>query len=68
MPPLIYLDHNATTPPLPEVIEEVARAMRECFGNPGSRHAVGSNRHPPAAVSGSVVSGGSTMVACRIFN
>ena len=41
MPSTIYLDHNATTPPLPEVIEEVARVMRECFGNPGSRHAAG---------------------------
>src|ERR1700748_1624082 len=37
----IYLDHNATTPPLPEVVDEVARVMRECFGNPGSRHRVG---------------------------
>lgn len=37
----IYLDHNATTPPLPEVVDEVARVMREGFGNPGSRHRVG---------------------------
>jgi cysteine desulfurase len=37
----IYLDCNATTPPLPEVIEVVARVMRECYGNPGSRHAAG---------------------------
>ena len=34
----IYLDHNATTPPLPEVVDEVARVMRECSGNPGSRN------------------------------
>ncbi len=38
---LIYLDHNATTPPLPEVIEEVAQVMRESFGNPSSRHRAG---------------------------
>ncbi len=37
----IYLDHNATTPPLPEVVDEVARVMRECYGNPGSRHREG---------------------------
>jgi len=41
MPQMIYLDHNATTPPLPEVIEEVTRVMRDCFGNPGSRHREG---------------------------
>lgn len=41
MPTTIYLDHNATTPPLPEVIDQVARVMRECYGNPGSRHRVG---------------------------
>lgn len=37
----IYLDCNATTPPLPEVIDEVARVMRDCYGNPGSRHRAG---------------------------
>ncbi|QDT54106.1 Cysteine desulfurase [Caulifigura coniformis] len=37
----IYLDHNATTPPLPEVVETVARISREAFANPGSRHAGG---------------------------
>lgn len=37
----IYLDHNATSPPLPSVIEAVARAQGEVFGNPGSRHRFG---------------------------
>lgn len=37
----IYLDANATTPPLPEVVEVVARVMAQCFGNPGSPHRVG---------------------------
>jgi cysteine desulfurase len=37
----IYLDNNATTPPLPEVIETIARVQREAFGNPGSRHSFG---------------------------
>jgi cysteine desulfurase len=34
---MIYADHNATTPPLPAVVEAVAAAMRESWGNPGSR-------------------------------
>jgi cysteine desulfurase len=39
--PLIYLDNNATTQPLPEVIETVAWHLRESYGNPSSRHALG---------------------------
>lgn len=38
---MIYLDHNATTPPLPEVVDAVARWQRDAFANPGSRHAAG---------------------------
>jgi len=37
----IYLDHNATTPPHPRVIDAVADAMRACVGNPSSVHAFG---------------------------
>lgn len=37
----IYLDNNATTQPLPEVVEVVSRVMRDCFGNPGSPHRAG---------------------------
>jgi len=37
----IYLDHNATTPVLPEVVEAVRRAEAEAFGNPSSAHAAG---------------------------
>ncbi len=37
----IYLDNNATTRPLPEVIDTVARHLGESYGNPGSRHGVG---------------------------
>lgn len=37
----IYLDHNATTPPLPEVVDAVARSMREEPGNASSVHAFG---------------------------
>jgi cysteine desulfurase len=38
---MINLDHNATTRPLPEVVETVARVMRDGWANPGSRHALG---------------------------
>ena len=37
----IDLDHNATTRPHDEVLEAVARAQRDAYGNPGSRHALG---------------------------
>ncbi len=40
--PRAYLDHNATTPPLPEVIALVARVMAEA-GNPSAVH--GQGRH-----------------------
>jgi tRNA (5-methylaminomethyl-2-thiouridylate)-methyltransferase len=37
----IYLDHNATTPPAPEVLDAVASALRELPGNPSSPHGPG---------------------------
>ena len=37
----IYLDNNATTRPLPEVIEAAGEAMGEGFGNPSSAHGAG---------------------------
>ncbi|MCE2884182.1 MAG: cysteine desulfurase [Planctomycetaceae bacterium] len=37
----IYLDSNATTRPAPEVVEAVARALRECWANPSSVHRSG---------------------------
>ncbi|HAK95464.1 MAG TPA: cysteine desulfurase [Planctomycetes bacterium] len=37
----IYLDHNATTPPDPRVIEAVDRALAVAWGNPSSAHAPG---------------------------
>jgi cysteine desulfurase len=36
-----YFDHNATTPPDPAVVEIVARALQEDFGNPSSVHYFG---------------------------
>lgn len=38
----IYLDYNATTPVLPEVVEAMLPFLRERFGNPSSSHAYGS--------------------------
>src|SRR5260370_39826685 len=38
---MIYLDNNATTCPLPDVVEVMARHWRDSFANPGSRHAAG---------------------------
>jgi len=37
----IYLDNNATTRPLPEVVEVVAEVMRDAVGNPSSVHGAG---------------------------
>ena len=37
----IYLDHNATTPVDPAVVEAMDDALRNCFGNPSSVHAYG---------------------------
>ncbi|HNQ21558.1 MAG TPA: aminotransferase class V-fold PLP-dependent enzyme [Phycisphaerae bacterium] len=42
----IYLDNNATTEPLPEVIAAVAEALREHYANPSSVHRFGQGvRH-----------------------
>ncbi len=38
---LLYLDHNATTPVLPEAQAAMATALSECWGNPSSGHAAG---------------------------
>ncbi|MCH2113409.1 MAG: cysteine desulfurase [Pirellulales bacterium] len=41
MPSLIYLDHNATTPQLPEVVDAVRDATLRYWANPGSQHEAG---------------------------
>jgi cysteine desulfurase len=45
----IYLDYNATTPVLPEVVEAMLPFLREHFGNPSSGHEYG--RRAQAAVT-----------------
>jgi cysteine desulfurase len=37
----IYLDHNATTPVLPEVVDAMLPYLRQHFGNPSSGHTYG---------------------------
>jgi cysteine desulfurase len=41
----IYLDHNATTPILPEVVDAMLPYLREHFGNPSSGHVFGRRAH-----------------------
>lgn len=39
--PYIYLDHNATTPVRPEVLDAMLPYLHEHFGNPSSVHRIG---------------------------
>ena len=41
----IYLDHNATTPIAAEVLDEMAKVMKEHFGNPSSIYKEGKEAH-----------------------
>jgi cysteine desulfurase len=41
----IYLDHNATTPILAEVVDAMLPYLREHFGNPSSGHVFGRRTH-----------------------
>ncbi len=41
MSSVIYLDWNATSPPLPEVVDAMTAAARHSWGNPASLHASG---------------------------
>jgi cysteine desulfurase len=47
--PLIYLDHNATTPVAPEVLDAMLPYLRDQYGNPSSDHPPG--RRAAAAVA-----------------
>ncbi|HEY8719200.1 cysteine desulfurase family protein [Pengzhenrongella sp.] len=39
--PLIYLDHNATTPVAPQVLDAMLPYLRDQYGNPSSDHPTG---------------------------
>jgi cysteine desulfurase len=41
----IYLDHNATTPLAPEVLDAMLPFLRGGYGNPSSEHALGRRAH-----------------------
>ena len=41
----LYLDHNATTPLLPSVLDAMLPYLSEHFGNPSSDHALGRRAH-----------------------
>ena len=41
----VYLDHNATTPILPAVVDAMLPYLREHFGNPSSGHVYGRRAH-----------------------
>ena len=43
--PPVYLDHNATTPVAPEVLEAMLPYLRETYGNPSSSHSYGRVAH-----------------------
>ncbi len=45
----IYLDHNATTPMAPEVVEAMLPYLREHFGNPSSGHVYGQRARAAVA-------------------
>lgn len=45
----IYLDHNATTPLLPEVVDAMLPYLREHFGNPSSGHVHGARARAAVA-------------------
>lgn len=45
----IYLDHNATTPVLPEVVNAMLPYLREHFGNPSSGHVYGTRARDAVA-------------------
>jgi len=44
-PDPIYLDHNATTPPLADVVEAMLPYLHRHFGNPSSGHVYGRRAH-----------------------
>lgn len=58
----IYLDHNATTPVLAEVVEEMLPFLREHFGNPSSGHVYGQRAHQAVERAREQVA---TLLGCR---
>ena len=57
----IYLDHNATTPVLPEVVDAMLPWLREHFGNPSSNHVYGHRTRDAVAAAREQVA---ELIAC----
>src|SRR5262245_8539800 len=53
----IYLDHNATTPIEPAVVEAMLPYLREHFGNPSSQHVYGDRGREAVARARGYVAG-----------
>jgi cysteine desulfurase len=53
----IYLDHNATTPIRPEVVEAMTSVLREEFGNPSSVYAEGASARARVEIARAQVAG-----------
>jgi cysteine desulfurase len=51
----IYLDYNATTPVVPEVLDAMLPFLRTHFGNPSSQHGYGAPAHAAVAQARSEV-------------
>lgn len=47
----VYLDHNATTPVLPEALEAMLPYLREHFGNPAAEHPFGHRAAEAVAIA-----------------
>ncbi|NIP18716.1 MAG: aminotransferase class V-fold PLP-dependent enzyme [Xanthomonadales bacterium] len=58
----IYLDHNATTPVLPEVVDAMLPYLREHFGNPSSNHVYGQRTRDAVAAARQQVA---KLLGCR---
>jgi cysteine desulfurase len=58
----IYLDHNATTPVLPEVVDAMLPYLREHFGNPSSGHVYGARARSAVARARRQVAG---LIGCE---
>ena len=57
----IYLDHNATTPLHPDVVDVMTRVLREDFGNPSSVHHFGQKAKSVIDLARSAVA---TLLGC----
>jgi cysteine desulfurase len=53
----VYFDYNATTPPSPEVVDRVAAATRDLFGNASSVHHYGQQAKAALDEARSAISG-----------